>query len=477
MSFETRKFRDIEVVVNTSDPDRAINLTKLASTLTGSRQAFRDIIRDNKAFFELIDSYISSLEDQSLMGGNPPVNIQASRVRNLKWLVNEGILVEKLGKPNWNAGVYGPTYLADWIVINCCPKFFKQIHELFEIVDRFANLKNSTFSGEINSIISQKDREIERITGQRDDIIKQFEDFRNESREREERLIQQNVQTHEQLAQATNQIENLAQTTDGLRTLVIQNTEYTSRRLDELTTQINEVIPNSKITRGAAKELLIILRRPSLEKEMRELELINENENIFDTISCQAKDKNARLSDHNFNKDNDEIVLELESSNSIDLSYFAKIDLQDGRARLFSNSRFIRKLVFNKDFEHELIRRLSLYANSATDIRIAFIQAIRESQAELRRETREGLKRLNQRIEENVIEIHRVETRVEEVEDRITALEQLVMLAINKLSIPLSGRNRRLKLYLGKDNLPFVNINKLRHYLTEDEARYAIEHM
>ena len=164
-----------------------------------------------------------------------------------------------MGKPNWNAGAYGPTYLADWIVINCCPKFFKQIHELFEIVDRFANLKNSTFSGEINSIISQKDREIERITGQRDDIIKQFEDFRNESREREERLIQQNVQTHEQLAQAINKIENLAQTTDGLRTLVIQNTEYTSRRLDELTTQINEVIPNSKITRGAAKELLIIL--------------------------------------------------------------------------------------------------------------------------------------------------------------------------------------------------------------------------
>ena len=142
MSFETRKFRDIEVVVNTSDPDRAINLTKLASTLTGSRQAFRDIIRDNKAFFELIDSYISSLEDQSLMGGNPPVNIQASRVRNLKWLVNEGILVEKLGKPNWNAGVYGPTYLADWIVINCCPKFFKQIHDLFEVVEKTANLKN-----------------------------------------------------------------------------------------------------------------------------------------------------------------------------------------------------------------------------------------------------------------------------------------------------------------------------------------------
>ena len=71
MSFETRKFRDIEVVVNTSDLDRPINLTKLASSLTGSRQAFRDIIRDNKAFFELIDSYISSLEDQSLMGEIP----------------------------------------------------------------------------------------------------------------------------------------------------------------------------------------------------------------------------------------------------------------------------------------------------------------------------------------------------------------------------------------------------------------------
>ena len=277
--------------------------------------------------------------------------------------MDQGILTRVRGGSNHSAeGLYGPTYLADWIVINSCPKFFKQIHDLFEILDKSANLKNSTFSREINSIISQKDREIERITGQRDDIVKQFEEFRHESKDREDKLLEQisqireeNAHTHhrldlannqltqannqlaqtnDQLTQANNQIENLTQTTEGLRNLVIDSTNRTTQRLNSLTDHLNDVLPNSRITRGMAKELLIILRRPSLENDMRDLDLINENENVFDTISCQAKDKYARLSDHNFNKDSDEIALELEVPNSIDLAYFAKTDLQDGRQRM-----------------------------------------------------------------------------------------------------------------------------------------------
>ena len=254
-----------------------------------------------------------------------------------------------------------------------------------------------------------------------------------------------------------------------MRNLVINSTESTTQKL------------NSRITRGLAKELLIILRRPSLENDMRDLDLINEDESVFDTISCQAKDKIARLSDHNFNKDLDEIVLEIEVPNSIDLAYFAKIDLQDGRARIFSNSRFIRKLVFFKDFENELLRRLTRYVNSGADLRISMIEHIRDSQIEIRREVRQGLESLNQRIDLDLQEtrnnIQRLENRVDEVESTLTAIQQLLKLITSHLSILLPNRTRKLKVYLGRDNLPFVNLNKSRHYLSEDEAKFAIDHL
>ena len=83
MSFETRKFRDIEVVVNTSDIERPINLTKLASTLTGHRQAFKELVRYNKGLFELIDSYISPLEGQISVGEKPPSKITSLKLEIL----------------------------------------------------------------------------------------------------------------------------------------------------------------------------------------------------------------------------------------------------------------------------------------------------------------------------------------------------------------------------------------------------------
>lgn len=137
--------------------------------------------------------------------------------------------------------------------------------------------------------ISQKDREIERITGQRDDIIIESKIREDKLLEQISQIIEENTHTHyqldltnNQLAQANSQIESLTKTTEGLRNLVINSMESTTQKLNSLTDHINEAIPNSRITRGLAKELLIILRHPSLENDMRDLDLINEDESVFD---------------------------------------------------------------------------------------------------------------------------------------------------------------------------------------------------
>ena len=55
MSIEIRKFRDIEVVVNSDDSIHPINLSKLASSLTGRRESFNAILRFNEGFWESLN--------------------------------------------------------------------------------------------------------------------------------------------------------------------------------------------------------------------------------------------------------------------------------------------------------------------------------------------------------------------------------------------------------------------------------------
>ena len=489
MSFETRRFRDIEVVVNTSDSERPINLTKLASTLTGHRQAFKEIVRRNKGLFELIDSYISPPEDQILMGAKTPTNNQASQPRDLKWLVDEEILVEISGKPNWRAGIYGPTYLADWIVINCCPKFFKQIHDLFEVVEKTVNLKNSTFETEIAEITSQKNREIERLTSENKDLISRVDDLikkldlanntlaqvRNENRETHERLDRANTSldiananlniananldiANTNLNIANNRIQNLSE-------LVIEIRDQSSRDSAELVKQINEKFADSRVTTGSSKEVLLIIESRKLTNS-----LANEENGVFDTISCQYKDINKHLKTHNFDETNDRIIRTYKTSNAIDLEYFAKTHLAKSQGSIFSNERYRRKLIYRQDFKDELLKRLDGFIEAIPNARIEILQTIENNQSQINSRIERRLDELEARVEET-------EARVEAVEERLSAIEEVARLAINQFSINLPNRNRRLRVYIGRDGLPYVNLNKSRHYLTENECKYGLDNL
>ena len=107
-------------------------------------------------------------------------------------------------------------------------------------------------------------------------LLEEIKRMHEESREREEILIRQNTQSLEQLepvrnenAQTHEQLTIANTKIDNLTNLVSTTTERAINSLDSLSTQLNESLPNSILTTGTTRELLIIFRCKYLENEMR----------------------------------------------------------------------------------------------------------------------------------------------------------------------------------------------------------------
>lgn len=315
-------------------------------------------------------------------------------------------------------------------------------------------------------------------------LLDEIKRMREESREREEYLIQQNTQSLERLAQSNEQLTDMntkltvANTKiDNLIDLVSTTTERAINSLDSLSTQLNESLPNSILTTGTAQELLIIFRCKSLENEMRDKGLIGPNESVFDTIACQAKDKTRSLEFHKFDKLTDEIIREYSISNSIDLSKFIRNNATPDQAKFYSTQTHIRKLVYNRNYENTLLERLDRYANSVADVRIEINQSIQNSQANLRIGTRDDLNRVVQAVERIEFRQMKQENEIHEIREEqkqiITTLEQLSRFVNTSINVP--GRARRLKLYMNQQGKLFINIDRKRHYISDDEANQILK--
>ena len=133
------------------------------------------------------------------------------------------------------------------------------------------------------------------------------------------------------------------------------------------------------------------------------------------------------------------------------------------------------------------------------EARVEVIQNIERSQVDIQRQTLERLEELNV----NINEIHQVQIQqaaqqeaqaiaiaelqiaqaeqviqqanaIEEIHQLRTALEQIAELIGQRILLP--DRIRPLQVYAGRENRPYVNLDRRRHYLNEDEARFAIQH-
>ena len=410
MPIEVRKFRDIEVIVNSDDHIHPINLSKLAESLTGSRQSFRDILRDNVGFWKMVNSYLLTPEAASSLGGFPPNEIDQGEdlKHDLNWLLRRNICSRIQGGSNHRAeGVYGPTILADWIAINCKTELFIQIHQLFELVERRAGLENRTFEEGVNSIIDQQKRQIERLTGERDDLasrldraLKQMEDQTQRIAHLEENdEINQGLlnEVRNDLARAENQrneIQNdltiaraeLATTRTEFATAIVETQQVVRETSTQLRNEIRKTFNGKNLTFGKTEEILVLIERQELIDDFERMHLRNENQTVFDTIACQKRDLSSHLCKHNFNRDIDRIVMEFKTSNSIDLTYFFKTrftETEQPHCSLINHPRYIRKIVLDRDFEDLLITRLTEYAESINDPTIGILRKIESNQTRI----------------------------------------------------------------------------------------------
>ena len=152
MSFELKRFRDIDVWMNLDDPDHSINLTKLAKSLTGSDDSFKHAVAHNESMWKLISSYLSAEQLAILNGANEPI-----KKHSIGLLVEIGVCISITGRPTDRSGAYGPSWLADWLVINFKPEYFKQIHQLFETIEKSAELNNRNFEEELKALTEERD--------------------------------------------------------------------------------------------------------------------------------------------------------------------------------------------------------------------------------------------------------------------------------------------------------------------------------
>ena len=396
-----------------------------------------------------------------------------------------------------------------YILSNVFVQFRKEFMSLVTVDLQIAQVRNTSLQQVKSEREVQLEIEVERLRGENKDLVSQMrqmndqlravreqnenqtQEMRNmndqlalqaqELQDANDQLVEvrnQNVELRGLVTNANDQLVEVRNQNVELRDLVIQTGERTANILTDIQTQINDKLPNSILTTGTAKELLIIIRRPALTEEFRENKLMTVIESVFDTISCQKRDRAQRLRDHNFDPDNDEIVREYESANAIDLNKFLKLNVTEDQAKMYSDRIRIRKLIYLTEFEVKFLNRLDRYANSVTDVRILLNQTIQDAQADFRIETRNGLERIERRLdrieEAQVAQANEIRQAHEEIQRVRTALEQIVDLIGQRIQLP--GRNRVLQVYAGRENRPYVNLDRRRHYLNEEEANYALRH-
>ena len=395
-----------------------------------------------------------------------------------------------------------------YILSNIFVQFRKEFMSLVTVELQIAQVRNTTLEQVKSEREIQLEIENERLRGENQDLVAQMRRMNDELREmheenritheQNERLLQQNEEQNQHLQEIneqlvdvrgqnenltnlvvdireenenlTNMVEDIREQNENLTNLVVDIRDQSVNSLNRISEQIVKRFPNKVITTGTVEELLIIIERVELTKTFREKGLISVEQGVFDTISCLKKDRSKHLYAHEFNSETDTIVREFKTSNSIDLDYFVDTHANETQAKMFSNNDFRRKLIYRSNFRDELINRLDHYVESIPNARVELIQTIETSQTEIQRQTLERLEQLNV----NVNEIRQVQIeQAQEINRLRTALEQIAEMIGQRIQLP--GRNRPLQVYAGRENRPYVNLDRRRHYLNEEEARFAIQ--
>lgn len=105
-------------------------------------------------------------------------------------------------------------------------------------------------------------------------------------------------------------------------------------------------------------ETFMILRRNKLRKEMMNYLYIAQNNIVFDTICCKTSNIKQMLTYHQFDPIYDEIILEVNTTNSINIYEYLKSNLGLYSQCFVSFEYFYRKIVVTREQEKQLMGKI-----------------------------------------------------------------------------------------------------------------------
>ena len=383
--FMTVKARDREVII---DENGLINYTKLMESITGVKQAFKGICRMNKSLYAHVlhhdrakleawaenelrldsvadgcceHSQASAPERSELkkmkkykVGLNIPTKeidkfLSSIKTIEIDCLIDAGILVSRIGKPNKLAGTYGPRYLLDFLLFNVDISYYDSIHETIEALDAYSQTMNKSLA-----------QELEELKHLYEFKTNQFE---AESKAHEEtKAILANIQTQLQtqtqaLNEANTKLDEATAQRDDIQAILNQereaNTEFRanmtlavknlgdnmSARLDELRDGFNAVVNDETARHNVRPRILCLYKIERLDKRIHH----SENEIVLDTFCGLLTSEKSSISKHAipFNPNIDECIFRQVCGDALDVFDFvsANIPTTIARTTLFKNER------------------------------------------------------------------------------------------------------------------------------------------
>ena len=231
-----------------------------------------------------------------------------------------------------------------------------------------------------------------------------------------------NEATHKKLDDAKEAITNLTNiSVDGFAKLSKQMDDKFKR----IALKISDNITTANLTTGTAVERLLVIKRPKLTAMLRANGCIKANQEVFDTISCQKRFLKDRLRDHEYDPETDEIVAKYKTSNSIDLSYFFKTHFDKSLVKFDTKKGlYVRKIVYKKMIEQELLQQLDLYVLESTNAKNEIIRIVENNQRLMQKQFQHQVKEMETKLNEAV---NRVETKVEDAVEQINEKVDVVI--------------------------------------------------
>ena len=248
--------------------------------------------------------------------------------------------------------------------------------------------KIDILSSQIKNLSNQVQSQTEKMDSDSKMIKSQIETIKSQSS-----LIVEQTQSIQQFQNKLVSCENKLESSLGVMQELITSQIQTSNLIRESNRKqietITKLIPPEVIGMKQTHEIILFIYSPSLNQKIKD-EIpdlkIDEDEIILDTISCQLEDLQKHLRYHQFDKNEDEIILKKELSNALDINKFIK-NYSTVAKILNTKGKYVRKYTIHSSEKDIFIKEFNEYVNKIQEKHNEMIESLNISSVTLGKTT------------------------------------------------------------------------------------------